>query len=67
MQNNNNNKPKTFVNVALSYTKSTKGTHVLTNEDAGLTIYVPKPFFAAGGVKAEQGDTFRIVIEAVNQ
>lgn len=61
--------PKTEAKVVLdkelTYLKSTKGTHVLENEDANLTFYVPKPFFEAAGVKPE--GRFRIVIESLEK
>lgn len=37
--------------VSLTYIKSTKGTHVYANADAGLSLYFPKelPIFAGSG------------------
>lgn len=55
--------PETNVvlDLALSHTKTTGGTHVFGNEDAGFKgVYIPKPFFQ--GKKVDANTKLRIVI-----
>jgi hypothetical protein len=57
---------KTVLSAEVELTKSTKGTHVLSNDDMGLSgFYIPKSFFGAAGVKAEIGGKFLITVTEV--
>jgi hypothetical protein len=54
---------KTLLTLSLTLSKSTKGTHVLANDEAGLSIYVPKLYFMQSGCKPE--GKFQITITEV--
>ncbi len=49
-----------ILDVELTHTKTTKGTHVFANEEEKISIYIPKSNFE--GVKDPEGQTLRMVI-----
>ncbi len=55
---------KKLLEVDLHLSKSTKGTHVLANEEVPISLYVPRAVFAATGCRPEA--KFRLLIEEVS-
>ena len=50
-----------LVDVVLTFAKSTKTTHVFGNDDAGITIYIPK-YYTAGTIEPTTTTKLRMQI-----